>query len=154
MEISYDTLVDGIIVMVMIVIFTAVIMTYLNAQDLITSDMIAKKISFALKEVYAAGNGANLVLKLPKRYCEIEIDQDKIKVTTETKIWEVIVNFLRLTNIWLLFGIEPNFGETTIENPVGKYLGNGFKGNCSKLYNKKLEISYKNGEVYVHEIAI
>ncbi len=154
MEIIYDTLADGIIVIVTIALFAAVVATYLNSNDLITSDMLAKKLSFALKEVYSAGEGAYLTLELPKRYCEIEITQDKIRVTTETGIWKNIVYFLRLTKIWLFFGIEPNFGETVIENPIGKYMGKDFKGKCSEFYNKKLNISFENGEIYVREVTI
>lgn len=154
-EITFDTIIDAVMVLLMIAVIIAAVSTYVNIDDVVTADMIAKHISFALKEVYAAGEGSKLTLELPKRYCEIRITQEEIYVSTETDVWKPIVNFLRIINIWMLFGLEPSFGEIKIENPVGKYLEkNGFEGKCSSLYRKKLEITYESGALHVREIEI
>ena len=154
-EVAFDTIIDAVIVLLMIAVIIAAVNTYVNADDVINADMLASKISFALKEVYAAGEGSKLTLELPKRYCKIKITQEEIYVNTETGIWKSIVNFLKLINIWAFFGLEPSFAEIKIENPVGKYMDkNGFKGKCSSLYRKKIEITYEKGAIHVREISI
>ncbi len=153
---SFSTLADLGFFVILVVSFSVFIGWYLNSDDQVTAFQIARTLSFSLKQALAGGDETEIVYTIPQRYCEIEVSNDKIYVSTEEN-WAKrgIEAFLSKTFAAIagFFGMEVRFAVYEMENPVGKYMADKYKIKCSKFYKKKLKIKVENDEIKIFESA-